>query len=138
MAFVKSSNKVDATKALVNTWLKDPTMYCNHCGMDYHPDLVDTGEGVYNQLCCENPQIGRNIDHTKGIVAQNKEISSSLSKSTGANETDSMRFGLSIPPRLYTSLKTYFEKHGEKFLDNPKELHQFMRAFPQFCIPKSI
>ena len=138
MAFIQSSNKVEAAKAYINTWLKDPTFYCNYCGMDYHPHIVDTGEGVYSQFCCEKPEIGTNSLHTKGIIEQNKRLRDQMVKSTGATESDSMRLGLSMPPRLYNDLKAYFERHGEKFLDTPKELHAFMRAFPQFCIPKSI
>lgn len=135
---VRSTNKIDAAKAFVNTWLKDPTFYCNYCGLDYHPSPVDTGEGVYDQLCCESPEIGRNIDHTRGCVKQNQEKQKELIKNTGANKDDTMRHGLSMPPRLYQDLKKYFGTYDEKFLDTPKELHEFMRAFPQFCIPHKI
>jgi len=138
MAFVRSTNKMDAIKAYLNTWLKDETMYCNYCGVDYMPHIVDTGEGTYNQLCCENPQIGRNIDHTKGLIKQNQELTKNLDKETGAMKNGAMRIGLSLPPRLYTDLKKYFEGYDEKFLDTPQELHAFMREFKQFTIPRSI
>lgn len=136
MAFVRTTNKMDAIKAFVNTWLKDQTFYCNNCGIDYFPDVVDTGEGVYQNLCCDDPNIGRNIDHTKAIIDQNSNIRSDLDKSTAATKDGSIRFAVSLPPRLYNDLKRYFEGYGEKFLDTPSELKSFMRNFPQFCIPE--
>ena len=136
--FIRSNNKIDAAKAYINTWLKDPTMYCNHCGRDFKPEVVDSGKGVYYDACCENPQIGRNADHTKAVVEQNKEDKKYLLKETGATANDSIRYGLSLPPRLYADLKKYFFAHEQTFLDTPKELHKFMREFPQFSMANKI
>ncbi len=138
MAIIQSTNKIEATRAFINTWLKDNTMYCNHCGENFNPVIGKNETGSYIYTCCENPQIGRNYDHTKGLVEQNKEQTKNLNKNTAATESNSMRLGVSMPPRLYNDLKRYFKSFDEKFLDTPKELHAFMKAFPEFTIPRII
>ena len=160
---IKTFDKWEATHAFINTWLKDNTYYCNNCDSDYasccsipHPILMkrtltegsETKEAVVLHCkncgkevwqCCENPQIGTNKDHTLGAIKQNREIQKSRHRDTATNESKTMRWGLSIPPRLYQVLVKYFkDSYQEKFIDNKKDLHAFMRKFPQFKIPERI
>ena len=131
MAIVTTKNKWVALKAYLNSvWLKDPTVYCNNCGNDYLE-----GEGV----CCENPQLGKNIDHCRGAIKQNKEIQNSRLRETGGNRTKTMRYAVSIPPRLYHDAERYFQKnYKEKLFNNRAELREFMKEFKYFTIPSKI
>jgi hypothetical protein len=126
-----TNNKWLALKAFINgIWLKDQNYYCNYCGRDYVK-----GE----PSCCENPQIGRNIDHCRGLIKQNKEIQNSRLRETASNETKTMRWGISIPPRLYHDAEQYFKKqHNEKLFNDNKELRAFMKEFKCFTIPSKI
>ena len=128
---VQTHNKWLALKAFINgIWLKDTRLYCNYCGRDFY-------EG--EPTCCENPQIGRNIDHTRGLIKQNKEIQNSRLRETASNESKTMRWGISVPPRLFMDAEKYFEKtYKEKLINDPKELREFMKEFKCFCIPSKI
>jgi len=131
MTFIKINNKIDASRAIINTWLKDPTIYCNHCGLDSKYFLVE-------ESCCETPQIGRNIDHMKGGIRQNKILREIAKNDYGSNQDKTMRFAVSMPPRLLMTLEKYFDGHNEKLFNNQKELHDFMKAFPALCSCKTI
>lgn len=130
-----STNKTDAIKAFINTWLKDPRWYCNNCGKNYG----------YSQkpkppfTCCEEPQIGRNIDHTRGVIKQNKELRESRKNDYASNDARSMRMGVSLPPALLRDLERYFlNNYNVSLFENKGELHSFMRAFPMFCIARRV
>lgn len=120
--------KINAIKAFTTTWLKDTRFYCNHCGQNYL-------EGF---KCCENPQVGRNIDHCYGLMKQVKEERANLNNDFASNKTGTMRESLSLPPRLYMDLKAYFKTMDEPFLDSKEEVRAFMREFPQFCTARKI
>lgn len=132
MGAIKTT-KWKAVRALINTWLKDESFYCNHCGLDAHPALL------LKESCCENPQIGRNKDHYVGCVKQNKAISQQSKKSTGATDSGAMRHAIALPPRLMSFLENHFrDNYGEKLFNDKKELHQFMREFPVFCVCEKV
>jgi len=133
MAFAKTSNKMKAIRAFINTWLKDVTWYCNHCGQNFDAKLFE------HESCCDNPQIGRNRDHTMGLVNQNKRLQEDRLNDFASNETKTMRWGISIPPRLMSDLERYFKvNYEEKLFNNIGELRQFMQEFPQFRVAKKI
>jgi len=163
MTFSVTTDKWLATKAFINVWLRDPTYYCNNCGADYTPcctsprpalilrtvdDGSETKEAVVLQCkhckseiwqCCENPQIGNNKDHTYALIKQNKETVKNARNEFGSNEGNNMRFGLSLPPRLFQDLNKYFQTTYEKKLFNTKEeLREFMKRFPAFKIAEKI
>lgn len=131
MAFVKLTNKIDASRAVINTWLKDPSLYCNNCDLDSKYFLA-------TESCCENPQIGRNIDHMMGGIRQNKVLREIAENDYGSTKDKSLRFAVSMPPRLLRVLEDYFAKHGEKLFTDKKELHEFMKAFPALCSCKVV
>jgi len=135
MAFVNTYNKWEAARAFINTWLKDKSIYCNYCGLPYNPkDVTEEGHWI---KCCEDPQIGRNIDHTIGVIKQNKELRKIQNNSTASTKSKAMRYALSMPPSLYRALNDYFLKmYKQKIFDNTKELRTFMKEFPAFCIPE--
>ena len=163
MAFITTHDKWEATHAFINFWLGDKTPYCNNCGENYtaccnnpHPVLIkrtlddgsETKEAVVLHCkncdaeiwqCCENPQIGTNKDHTYALIKQNKEMAKNRLRDTASNETKTMRWGISLPPRLYHALDRYFEvSFKEKLFNDKKQMHEFMRKFKQFCIPERV
>jgi len=167
MAFVQTTDKWLATHAFINTWLKDPTLYCNNCGDVYVPCCAKTQpvitkitksitkdgkESIEDRyvykcknccaemyICCDNPQVADNKTHTYALIQQNKDIQKSRLHSTAANKTKTMRLGVSLPPALYDALEKYFkETLNEKLFDNKIELREFMKRFPQFTIPERI
>ena len=120
---IRTNNKEKAFRAVINTWLKDKTMYCNYCGATF----------IDNPNCCENPQIGRNIDHCMGIIKQNEIIRKTRLNDFSSTEDKSLRFGVSIPPSLYMLLDNFKTMNGKpKLFREDGELNWFMRKFPQF------
>lgn len=128
---VKTSDKWEALHAFINTWLKDPTLYCNICGSDYKPHLGQ---------CCSEPQIGTNLQVTKAVIAQNREHTKTRANPFASDKTKNLRWGISIPPRLYESANRYFKQHGyEKGLfSDDGDLKAFMRKFPYFRIAEKV
>jgi hypothetical protein len=125
-----TQNKELALRSYVNVWLREPTTYCNMCGNVYHPNWPP---------CCENPQIGNNFSLTQALIKENKKIRDSRDNDFASNKTKDIRWGISILPRLLHDLEEYSEKTlKEKLWKDDKELMDFMRAFPEFTIAKSI
>jgi hypothetical protein len=127
---IKSNNKWDAVRALINTLLKDKTVYCNECGSDY----------VENEFCCGDPMYGTHRDFVEAIIAQNKDTKASRYHDTGAGkDQQSFRWGLSLPPRFMLELETAFKTtYREKLLKDNHEMHRFMREFPAFCVCRKV
>ena len=124
---ITTTSKTEAIKSFIGMWLKDSRVYCNNCGEQWNDDLHKY------ESCCENPQFGKNIDHCYGAFKENKATRETRLKDTGATESNNMRFAISLPPRLYADLSTFFEQYGEKLFNNKAELRRFMKDFPQFC-----
>ena len=130
MEIITTHNKWEAFKAFTNTWLRDQTLYCNNCGENYEPTDFP---------CCENPQVGRNKDHCVGLIKQNNEMRKSRNNEFASIDNNTIRWGISLPPRLYQDANNYFRKlYHEKLFNDQAELREFMKAFPQFCIPETI
>jgi len=163
MAIVQTNDKMVAAHAFICTWLKDPTMYCNNCGHDYLPccesprpvlkkqNIVSEDKNEEQIIlrcehclksvfqCCDNPQIGNNKDHTYALIRQNKELRKERVNAHGANKTKTMRYGLSLPPRLFQDLRAYFKRlYNEKLFATKEDMRKFMKAFPAFSIPEKI
>lgn len=127
---IKTKDKWVVVKAFITTWLKDQQLYCNYCGSFFDKNFFP---------CCENPQVGRNIDHTMGLIKQNKEMTKSRLNEFGSTKKKTLRWGVSIPPKLLHDLEKYLKTLGEKKLfNNNREFHQFMRKFPAFRIPDKV
>jgi len=122
------TDKMTAIRALINEWLKDPTLYCNNCDLDANAAFLAV------ESCCEKPQIGRNVDVYVGMCRENKIIRDLNYRDTGASKDGNIRTAVALPPRLLSFLEGYFKKYGEKLFNNNKELHEFMRKFPQFKV----
>jgi len=120
---IRTNNKEKAFRAVINTWLKDKTVYCNACGKDFSGD----------PNCCEEPQIGRNMDHCMGVIKQNKMIRETRANDFASTSDKTLRLGVSIPPGLYTLLDNFKTMNGKpKLFREDGELNWFMKTFPQF------
>lgn len=135
--FVKTTDKLTAMHAFMNTWLKDKTMYCNYCGLPYMPKMTDDqGKWV---PCCESPEIGTNWDVTKIIIEENKEMRKTRNNEYASTKKKDFRMKSRIPPKLYQDMKAYFSKeYNEKIFSDKNEVNKFIRKFPVFCIPDRI
>ena len=127
MAFKITNCKETALKAFIVEWLKDPSMYCNVCGNRYFGKDIQ-GE----EMCCDTPQIGTNLQILSAITKQNLEIQNNMAKDTGANKDNTFRWGISIPPRLLHDMEEYSMNTLKEplFRDDGKDMNDFMRAFP--------
>jgi len=126
---IKTNNKWDAVRALINTLLKDTTVYCNECGKD-------ATDGV---ACCDYPHYGTHRDFVEAIIAQNKETKATRLNDYSSTKNNTMRWGLSLPPRFLFELETAFKTtYQEKLLKDNKEMHRFMREFPAFAVSRKV
>lgn len=130
---IKTKDKWDAAKSVINLWLADQTLHCNNCGEKFNADLWKEGP------CCEEPEIGRNMDHLKGVINENKRIREQAKNDYSANDDKNLRIGLAMPPSLLLTLEDYFKKHGgEKLFRNNQEMHSFMKKFPMLCTARKV
>lgn len=130
MANINKITKWDLTRDFVNLWLKEPTMYCNNCDTDYIPNTPP---------CCEKVQLGNNMQHTTSLVKALKEIRETRINQFASTKTNTIRWGVSLPPRLYHDLNRYFKLNfGHKLFDNQKNMRQFAKKFPEFKVPERI
>lgn len=130
MALTTTNDKWTAVRALINTLLKDKTIYCNTCGQDY---------SALTHPCCNEPHMGTNEQFVKLIIEQNKLIKSSRKNDLAQTDDKSMRWGLSMPPRFLQMLENaYRVTYGGKLFEDNKDLHAFMREFKPFTICEKI
>jgi hypothetical protein len=121
---IKTNNKWDAVRAMINTLLKDRTVYCNECGQDYNE----------NARCCKAPHIGRHADFVQDIIHQNKDVMATRLNETGSTKDKALRWGLSLPPRFLMELETAFKSmYNEKLFKDAHEMRRFMKEFPAFA-----
>ena len=135
---IQTWNKWDCAKAFINTLLKDTKFYCNNCDEDFNP-LITNDDGHWVP-CCDDPQVGRTKEHVRAIAKQNRDTRELCKNETATlTETGAMRHGVSMPPRLLYQLERYFiDTYKQKLWADNKELHKFMKEFPQFCIPRRV
>jgi hypothetical protein len=125
-----TGDRWEATRNFINFWLHDQTVYCNNCGQNF-----DANYFLY-ETCCDNVQLGRNIDHMMGLFQQNKLRRETQKNIYGSTDAKDMRVCISMPPRLLSDLEKFFKPYGEKFLRDDKDLQVFMSKFPAFRVPE--
>lgn len=129
---IKTGDKQKAFQAVINTWLKDPTTYCNNCGKTF--DRMKD-----NPKCCDLPHIGKNIDHCRGVIKQNRELRRTRGNSLAATDNKNIRWGVSMPIGLLYTLDNYKKSLGMPGLFKEEgELTWFMKKFNAFSIPERI
>ena len=127
--FIKTTDKWVAAHAMINTWLKDKTIYCGNCDADYNKDFFP---------CCKEPVLGTNYDHTKAIVEAIKDAQKNLVNEYASNKKKNFRSTVKLPKRLYNVLDRYYKKHHTRLFENEIEMRQFAKKFKQFCVPTRV
>jgi len=123
---IKTTDKWLAANALINTWLKDKTIYCGNCDADYDEKFFP---------CCDEPILETNYEHTKAIVEAIKDQKKELLNDYASNKKKTFRSTVKLPRRLYGVLDRYYKNHGTKLFENDFEMRQFARKFKQFKVP---
>ena len=123
--------KETAIRAFLHEWIKDPTEYCNYCGNIY----VKAPEGVVPDLCCPTPHIGTNLVFLWMLIQENKALKESRRNVFASNADKSMRWGISITPRLMHDLEEYsINTLKEPLFKDTGEMNDFMNSFPEFRV----
>lgn len=127
--------KETALRAFISEWIKDDTKYCNNCGMiDIEPP-----EGCVKDICCEKPQIGTNLLFLYMIIQENKLLRESRRNIFASNKDKSMRWGISIPPRLLHDLEQYsMNELKEPLFKDSNEMNDFMNSFKEFRVCEKV
>ena len=127
--------KETAIKAFIAEWVKDTTEYCNSCGNIY----MKAPEGVVPEACCPTPHIGTNLIFLWMLIQENKALRESRRNVFASNKDKSMRWGLSITPRLMHDLEEYsINTLKEPLLKDTDEMNDFMRSFPEFAVCEKV
>lgn len=135
MAFKLTNSKEVALKAFMSEWLKDETQYCNYCGSIY----AEPPEGIVWDKCCDKPHIGTNLIFLYMLIQENKELRESRNNKFASNLDKSMRWGISITPRLLHDLEEYsINTLKEPLWKDKVEMDEFMRTFPEFRICEEV
>ena len=123
---IKTTDKWLAAHALINTWLKDKTLYCGSC------------DEVYNEKtfpCCEEPILETNYGHTQAIVSAIKDQQKNHFNDYASNKKKNIRSTVKLPKRLYSLLNNYYKGLGQKLFENKEEIRKFARKFKMFQVP---
>lgn len=129
MTLIKTSNREEAYRALINVYLKDNHKYCNFCGETYVKEFMP---------CCEDPQIGTHADHAKAVAAQCALLRGTRANKHASNKDKSMRFGISLPPWMYNLLDNYEKLYGRRLISTDKDIIWLAKTFKQFAIPRKL
>jgi len=128
---IKVGKREDAIHALINTWLKDPTIKCGWCGTEYHPNSFP---------CCDKPFIGTNLEIFRQFYEQLKRDRDSRKNIFASNDGKNMRWKLSFPPGLFEWLTHTFKKmYGEELFNSRYTTSWFAKKFRKyFTIPERV
>lgn len=123
-------SRQSAIRALINIWLKLPTLSCAMCGTDYIGGPMD---------CCENPVICNNQKAMKVFLKELKEVRATRKNDYASNSDKSMRLGLSVPANLYIFLDMSMKRlYNQGLLTKEHDMFWFLRHFPQFQVPRKL
>lgn len=136
MATIKLTNcKELALKNFINKWIEDPELYCSGCGWKYIP----TPEGCEPIVCCDRMQICTNLISLWGVIQENKILKETRENQFASIKDKSIRWGMSLPAKLVFDLEGFCATELKEPLWNTyEEMNDFMRTFPQFCIPERV
>jgi len=126
---IKTHDREQAYRKIINLALKDNRKYCNYCRKDYDPKKMP---------CCERPEIGTNAQHTKAVVIQCRIIRDTRDKDTAATKDNSIRWGVSLPPWMYTMLDNFERLHDRRLFASQEDINWFAKTFKAFAIPRKV
>lgn len=124
-----------ALRDFINLWVKDQTLYCNYCGNVHIPPP----EGIIPEPCCPTPHIGTNLVFLYMLIHENRSIRESRNNVFASNKDKTMRWGISMTPRLLHDMEEYsLNTLKEPLMKDVREMNDFMRSFPEFCVCQSV
>ena len=132
---VTKGTREGAIHALINFWLKDPTLRCGWCGARYYKDKPP---------CCEQPYIGTNAAVMKQFYEDQKVIretrKNSYASMKGRGTKNIMRWKLSFPPGLLRFLEVSFLRlYNEKLFTDKHNHTWFAKKFGKyFQVPEKL
>lgn len=122
-------------RQFIEKWIQDPKLYCSGCGWEYIP----TPDGCEPIICCANMQICTNLVSLYAVIQENKIIRETRANAFASNKDKSIRFGISLPGKLLFDLEGYSANTlKEPLWKDTAEMNDFMREFPQLCIPERV
>ncbi len=121
---IQKGNREDAILALINTFLKDPTLRCGMCGQEF--TAADTP-------CCEKPYIASNQDvfmqFHRELVDRRREQKNKFA----STDDKSMRIKLSFPPSMLEFLTHAFKKmYDEDLFSKEYDTTWFAKKFGKY------
>ena len=128
---IQKGSREDAIHALINTWLKDPRMYCGWCGEDFD---------ITGYQCCDQPFISNNNGIFKQFVKELQMDRDQMKNKHGSMKGSHMRWALKFPPGLLIFLERSFEQmYNEKLFTKEYDITWFSKKFYKyFAVPKEI
>ncbi len=135
MGFKLTNSKETALRAFIVEWVKSNEVYCNYCGWKHQ----EVPEGCEPIICCDKPQYGTNAQFLRAIIEQNKDVRETRANDFASNKDKTFRLGISMTPRLLHDLEEYsINTLKEPLLKDAREMNDFMRSFPELCIPERV
>lgn len=134
-------SREDAIRALINFWLKDPSISCGNCGSHQSISnfkILDDGTAIYQ--CCDNMSLGDNRAHFEQFQKEIREVRETRSNKHASNPTKAMRLALQIPPSLLIFLeKSFFKLYQEQLFTKKYNVVWFAKKFrKEFSVPEEI
>ena len=68
----------------------------------------------------------------------NKELQKIAYNEFAATKSKTMRWALSIPPIVYRAIQLFEQTYSVSIFGSKKDLHRFMKEYPQFTVPKRV
>ena len=122
-------------RQFIEKWIQDDKLYCSNCGDHWRKPP----EGCEPIICCDRMQICTNLVGLYAVVKENKILRETRANPFASTKDKSIRMGLSFPPKLLFDLELFCENElKEPFLRDVNEMNDFMREFPQLCIPERV
>lgn len=135
-------SREDAIRALINFWLRDPSISCGACGSaqsTLNLKISDNNEVYY--YCCDNVMLGDNKSHYEHCQVELRQARELSKNKFSANSDNTMRLALKMPPGLLTFLEKSFPAiyDGEKLFNKKYDVSWFAKTFKkEFSVPEEI
>ena len=122
-------------RQFIEKWIKDPHLYCSNCGEPWR----ECPEGCEPFICCDRMQICTNLVSLYAVIQENKILRETRGNAFASTKDKSIRMGLSLPPKLLFDLEGFCANTlKEPLWRDYNEMNDFMKEFPQLCIPERV
>lgn len=134
-------SREDAIRALINFWLRDPSISCGSCGSAQsvlNLKVKEDGNVVYE--CCDNVFLGDNKSHFEHFRKELRETRETRSNKYASQKDKSMRLAIQMPPALLLFLEHSFRRlYKEELFTKKYNVIWFAKKFrKEFSVPEEI